>query len=545
MYNTMAAYFWLQVERSSSRTAMLLKRDGTYEPRTWAEVGADVRKLAVTLRELGVEPGACVAQVSENRYEWIVADLALLTLGAIHVPIHSTLSGPQIGYQIRHCGTRCVLVSTPEQAAKIDAVASELSEEIAWLAYDPAVTHIAGRAVRPCRAVLDSPDPSSIVWHPGRPEDIATILYTSGTTGEPKGVMLTQDNLVSNALGVLKVLPQSADDLRLCFLPLSHIFARTCDLYSWVVAGTTLALAESRLTVVADANLVRPTVLNAVPYFYDRIARAIMELGKGGIPGSINELLGGRIRILCGGGAALPEHLFDFFEAQGTPVLQGYGLTETSPVISVSTPAAYRRGASGRPIADVEVRSAEDGEILSRGPHIMAGYYKDPASTSQAIRDGWFHTGDLGHVDEDGFVFITGRKKELIVTLGGKNVAPVLLETLLTEDPLILQAMVIGDGRKYLSALIVPDEEQLSACFPQASRPLDLARADVRAVLAARVAERLTRLSHHEQVKRFTLISQPFTIERGELTPKLTLRREIIARQYAAEIAALYDDSAA
>jgi long-chain acyl-CoA synthetase len=378
-----------------------------------------------------------------------------------------------------------------------------------------------------------------------RPDSLATIVYTSGTTGEPRGVMLSQGNLASNALARTQALGHHAGDLRLNFLPLSHIFARTCDLYTWLATGSRLALAESRQTVLADCQAIHPTVINGVPYFYKKAIRVLCERGEAGRKGALRELFGGAIRMCCSGGAALPDRVFDFYCRQEVQLLQGYGLTEASPDISVNRPAEMRKGTVGRPIPGVEVRIAEDGEILTRGPHVMIGYYKDPIATGEAIRDGWLHTGDLGELDEQGYLRVTGRKKEIIVTAGGQNVAPLLLESLLTEDPLISQALVVGDGRDYLAALIVPDLDALrnelaARHTPVACDSQMLTDPLVLSLYEQRIRERLACLSGYEQVRKFRLTARPFTIESGELTAKLSLRRRVIEANRAQEIEAMY-----
>ena len=377
------------------------------------------------------------------------------------------------------------------------------------------------------------------------PDSLATILYTSGTTGEPKGVMLSQRNLATNTLATLETFGEKPDDMRLNFLPLSHIFARTCDMNTWIARGSQLALAEARETVIADCAAIKPTLINGVPYFYDKVRRTLCEKGLADKEGALRAALGGNVRLCCSGGAALPDHVYDFYWQRGVPLLQGYGLSETSPVISVSTEEHHRRGASGRTIPDVEVRIAGDGEILTRGPHVMAGYWRNPEATAEILHDGWLSTGDLGRVDEDGFVYITGRKKEILVTAGGKNIAPVYLESLLCEDPLIVQAMVLGDGQNYLTALIVPNPDTLKAeiiarriwvTTPQQA----LAHAKVQALYRERIDQRLSCVSSYEQVRRFTLLDRGFTIEHGELTPKLSLRRKEIESHFAKEIEAMY-----
>jgi long-chain acyl-CoA synthetase len=377
------------------------------------------------------------------------------------------------------------------------------------------------------------------------PDDLATILYTSGTTGEPKGVMLSQRNLVHNACATMSCFTVSPDDLRLTWLPLSHIFARTCDLYAWIAAGNQLALAESRETILANCAQLSPTLMNGVPYFFDKVMRRLVEKGAADQPDSLKKLLGGRMRFINSGGAALPDHVATFFQSHGVLLVQGYGLTESSPVITVNTDTVHKLGTVGRAIPDVEVRIAGDGEILTRGPHVMLGYWNKPQATAEALRDGWLHTGDLGELDSEGFLKITGRKKELIVLASGKNIAPVYLESLLTQDPLVGQAVVLGDERNYLTALLVPNFDALKAELESRGFTYTfpgewLERAEVRALYAQHVAERLKDVSPSEQVRKFWLLERPFTLESGELTPTLKLRRGEICKHYAAEIEAMY-----
>lgn len=548
---SIAALLARAVELSGDATAIHVRREGLYRASSWNELADDVWRLTDALRRLGVQVGDRVAQLSENRYEWIIADQAIQAAGGIHVPIHPPLAAEQVGYQLRDCGARWAMVSSPPQIEKVRREEASLPAGFQLIAYDPSNATIRGNRVLALDHLLAEADPGrghdvhlETIQRTGA-DSLATILYTSGTTGEPKGVMLTQGNLVSNAEGTIEAFGMTAADLRLSFLPLSHIFARTCDLYVWIASRSQLALADSRDSVLKDCVAIRPTLMNGVPYFFDRVRRTLDESGRADAPGALRELLGGRLRFCCSGGAALPDHLFDYFLARDMPILQGYGLSETSPVISLSSPTAYKRGTSGRPISNVEVRVAADGELLTRGPHVMRGYYNKPDATAEVLRDGWFHTGDLGHLDADGFVVITGRKKELLVTAGGKNVAPVYLESLLTEDPLILQAMVVGDGQKYLAALIVPNVEQLQAELTRQGLAIAdssslLADRTVRSWYQQRIEQRLQCVSYYEQVRRFLLIDRSFSIEQGELTPKLSLRRDTIARNFAREISALY-----
>ena len=537
------------VARSHGEPALWIKQ-GEWTSFTWEQVARDVLRAAAWLERCGIAPGDRVVQLAENRHEWIICDLAIHAARAIHVPIHAPLTGPQVAYQIRDSGAQLVIVSTPEQARKLASVADELPQDLRFFTFDEieepigvqraasfwqALPDFAGDAVCELTARAATADTNAV----------ATILYTSGTTGEPKGVLLTNRNLASNAVSTVEAFGLPESDLRLGFLPLSHIFARTCDLYTWFVAGSELALAESRESVLADCAAVRPTILNGVPYFYDKVMRHLVEQGQQDEPGALQAIFGGRIRVCCSGGAALPDHVYDFYQQRGLPLLQGYGLTESSPVITLSSESATRRGAVGRAIRDVEIQIAADSEILTRGPHVMVGYYQRQAATDEVLRDGWLHTGDLGRLDEDNFLFITGRKKELIVTSGGKNISPVYLESLLTEDPLILQAVVIGDGRKFLSALIVPDpdvlrREIMGRRIAVTSPEQALQHPQVLQLYQERIAERLESVSYYEQVQAFRLLNRGFTIESGELTPKMSLRRDRIAANCRQLIDAMY-----
>jgi long-chain acyl-CoA synthetase len=550
--NSVVGLLATRLAESADRTAIWTK-SGEWRSRSWHAVGQDVSRMASWLISRGIERGDCVAQLSENRYEWLIADLAMHVVGAVHVPIHAPLTGEQAAFQIRDSGTKLVLVSTAEQLEKLVAQSEYLPHALQCFSYEKCDQSIGAQPCKQVSAELPAYDEgaanallaAAVAETNG--DTLATILYTSGTTGEPKGVMLSNRNLVSNTLAATEPFAQGPEDLRLAFLPLSHIFARTCDLYTWLASGSQLALAQARETVIADCADMRPTLMNGVPYFFEKVVNALAAVDFTTSPNALRDLLGGRIRCCCSGGAALPSHVFDFFTKHGVPLLQGYGLTESSPVITLSSEQSVRRGAVGRAIPDVEVRIADDGEILTRGPHVMMGYFKNQAATDEVIRDGWLHTGDIGHLDEAGFLFITGRKKELIVTSGGKNIAPVYLESLLTRDPLIAQAVVIGDDRKYLVALLVPEFAGLEA--EMATRGIELSDSvnnlqhdDVVKLFEDRIASCLASVSHYEQVRKFTLLDRGFTVESGELTPKLTLRRKSIQANFHHLIDAMYVD---
>lgn len=519
---------------------------GRFQSVSWDELASDVRRVAVVLAGL-ISPGDRVAQVSGNRYLWIVIDLAIQLARGVHVALHNALSMEQMLWQIADSEASLVLGAADAPLLAPDAKAAAARQTCAarWMS-DDELARLAAAVPVEAALVIEQQALASV-----GPGDLATILYTSGTTGEPKGVMLSQGNLASNAQAALQAFRVRHDDLRLCWLPLSHIYARTSDLYVWLAEGHVLGLAQSRDTLVTDMWALRPTVINGVPYFYDKLRRHLVSQGRGDEPGALQALLGGQMRLCCAGGAALPDHVAEFFAKQGVLLVQGYGLTESSPVISTCTPEAHRLGTVGRPIPGVEVRIAEDGEILTRGPHVMLGYWKRPAATAEVLRDGWLHTGDLGTL-EDGYLRITGRKKELLVLASGKKVAPILLESRLTADPLFSQAVVLGDGRNYVTALLVCDADELRRVVSHGAREAAAQPAGgaeqgadaVAGLLSGRVATCLAGLSEWEQVRKFALLDRPLSIEAGELTPTLKLRRDVIYRHFSAEIERLYGEEA-
>jgi long-chain acyl-CoA synthetase len=551
--------FVRRVAESADGIALHAPSHGQYTARTWREIADDVGRWARALQAVGIRPGDRVIQIAENRYEWIVADLAIHQCGGVHVAVHATLSGPQMAFQILDTDAKVVLLNGPDAARELGAAHVEWPQEVQFFSYDPVDLSIAERHVQRWSAFSatnpsDSFEPlAELALERTDPGDLATILYSSGTTGEPKGVMLSHGNLASNAIATDQLFLPGESDLKVCWLPLSHIFARTCDLYCWMVRGSELVLAESRDTILANCQQFRPTLINGVPYFFDKVHRHVASQGGDDDQQAdrLQTAFGGRLQMACSGGAPLPDATADYFHRHGIPLVQGYGLTESSPVISVSTPRAFRTGSVGQALPGVEVKIAPDGEILTRGPHVMLGYWKQPQATADTIdAEGWLRTGDMGHLDEDGFLWITGRKKELIVTAAGKNIAPAYLERLLAEDPLILQALIVGDRRNYLAALVVPNVEALNhELAAQGVAPIPpeelLVHPRVRQVYRERIDARLAVVAHCEQIGRFALLARSFTVEHDELTPTLKLRRSVVQQHFAREIEALYADEAA
>jgi long-chain acyl-CoA synthetase len=536
-------HFAENLRAKPSMPAIWFRRDGQVVEKNWSEVARNVAQFAGGLKLRGVSRGDKVALASPNCYEWIVCDLAILSLGAVNVPIHNSLTGRQMRFQIDDCGAIVVIVDGKEQALKLASVHDDTTRLVGLASFDNVAVDIGGEPVPPLGLLgYDHEEFSHVEVDPNEP---ATILYTSGTTGEPKGVILSHGNLTTNAEAMVRGF-QSPEvvDRRLNLLPLSHVFARTCDAYTWIVGGSELALADTPQTALADCAMFRPTLMNAVPYFYERVMRRLIESGKADVPGALKHLLGGRMRHCCSGSAPLPNRVAEFFAERGVLLTQGYGMTESSPVITMNTPTVNRLGTVGPAIEGAEVRIADDGEVLTRGPHVMLGYWNRPEATAATLEGGWLHTGDLGSLDADGFLTITGRKKELIVTTGGKKIVPSAVEAVILADPLFKQAVVIGDARDYPTALLVPCREALLAALGDRAGLMDgpelFDRPEVRELVESRLRACLVELSPYEQVRKFVLLEQEFSVERGELTLTLKLRRPQIAANYAAQIERLY-----
>jgi long-chain acyl-CoA synthetase len=530
----------------SDEPALWVYSDGKYQPISWKVLAAEVWAARMSLADLGVGPEARVIQWSENRYEWVLIDLAIQMLDAVHIPLHSTLSAEQAAQQVAHAEACLIITSDGARRDQLRNRRSQAMHSLPSLCLDEDQILAQWQAAAPgiwdrcldeaARADLQDPVDS---------DQIATILYTSGTSGAPKAIALTHGNLFSNAMACIEAFGDQPADLRLCFLPLSHIYARTCDLYTWLGRGSQLALARNRDTVIEDCRAIRPSLINGVPYFYDRIAQKVLESEQGQQPLRIKDILGGNIRACFCGGAALSPTTFEFFHQRGVSLLPGYGLTETSPVVACSTLQHFRCGSVGQVLSGVEVRLAKDGELLTRGPNLMPGYWKDPETTRASIVDGWFHTGDLAEIDSDGFLFITGRKKEILVLTTGKKVVPTLVENLLCRDALVLQALVIGDARDFLTALIVPDPEVLRREIRARrwwifGKRAATRHAGVGQLYRTVIAQQCAELSEHQRVKRFLVLDRGFTVEEGLLTPKLSLRRGEIQKEFAKEIEGLY-----
>lgn len=543
---TLVKLFIDRARKQADLPAIHFRHNKEYLHYTWKQLADDVGRTALALKNLGVKHRDRVMLISPNRYEWVVADMAILVAGGVNVPVHVSLSGPQMVWQIKNSGAKVVIAAGPQLAGLIAPHLEDL--KLTLLSFDECNEPLNGHTFTQLSTLtkpLSSADGQKLLEEAAKtvtPDDLATIIYTSGTTGEPKGAMLSQNNLASNCLMTATAINIDSNDVRLTWLPMSHIFARTCDLYGILSCGHQLALADSPDTILENCAYYKPTLLNGVPYFYEKVMNKLIEAKSEAM---LNHIFGGRLRVCIAGGAPLPEHVATFYRKHGVFLLQGYGLTESSPVISSEVPDAVKYGTVGKVLPGLEVKIADDGEILTKGPHVMLGYWNNPQATAEAITDGWLHTGDLGELDSEGFLKITGRKKELIVTSAGKNIAPVYLESLLKADPLFMQVVVIGDRRKFLTALIVPGMDFLKAWAKEqklewTSDAEMLSHAQVRQLYFDRIKTLLKDVSHNEQIRNFALLSRPFSVESDELTLTLKLRRSIIAKNYADVIEEMY-----
>lgn len=540
-----------QSERFGSRIALRHPQDGLYHDISWSDYRSAADSATRGLIEIGVQPGDRVAILSENRFEWLIADHAILSTGAADVTLHAPLSESQVAFQVGHSGARGIIVSGQTQADKVYAILDELPELEFLISFDPIepgsdriqtlnwqeLKHRASKTfqleIRNREADLST-------------DSLATIIYTSGTTGNPKGVMLSHGNLLSNAAGTGEISYLEYDDVLLSWLPYSHIYARTVDHYLTSIHGITLALAESVDTLMDNLKQVEPTWLTSVPRVYEKVWSGVAQLEPKQQVEAIRTIFGTNMKQLSSGGAPLPKYIADGFEAAGLPLLEGYGLTESSPVIAFNNLYDYRLGSVGKTICDVEVRIADDGEIQTKGPHVMQGYWKNPNATAEAIVDGWLHTGDVGRLDADGFLYITDRKKDLFVTSSGKNIAPAELERILGRDEYIDQAVVYGDGRQFVSALIAPNFDKLKqVATEQGYRIVDdgdfITTPELLQLLGERVQDVMQQVSQPERVKRFLTLARPFQAADDELTATLKVRRRHIIAKYEQQLAALYE----
>jgi len=589
---TLTQLFFTTIDRHAGLPAAFRSKvGGAWVSISHREALDRVQAISLGLRELGIKPGDKVAMLSENRPEWALTDYACLCARATDVPIYTTLTTKQTEYILRDSESVAVFCSTAAQVNKVLEVRGAL----------PALKHVVvfdGGVQRPgvqALSAVEAKGRAAAAQHPKwkaealtvQPDDLATLIYTSGTTGDPKGVMLSHYNLWSNVQAVLQIIPIGGGDECLSMLPLSHSYERMVD-YTLFQAGVIINYAESFDTVAANLGEVKPTVVLSVPRLYEKVYARVLENALSGsaikrsiffwakrtgdqwaalslaglpIPGGLalkkkiadrlvfsklRARTGGRVRFFVSGAAALSAEIVKFFYSAGLPIIEGYGLTETSPVLTLNPLDRIKIGTVGRAIPGVELKIASDGEILARGPNVMQGYYKLPDATRDAIDpDGWFHTGDIGEVDTDGYLKITDRKKDLFKTAGGKYVAPQPIEAMARLNKFVAQAVVFGDRRKFPIILVVPNFEALKHWAAErslsfASNEELIALPDVQAKVEREVMSSFHDLAKFETPKKVVLLPQDFTIESGELTPKLSVKRRVVETKYKEQINAAY-----
>ena len=593
-FETLNELFFAAMETHRKPDVIRYKSGGAWRSVSWTEMLERVRDLALGFHELGVKRGDRVVLLSENRPEWFYVDKAVQALGAAIVPIYSTLPASQVSYIVRNSESKTLIVSSPEQQNKVAQIRGELSDVKNVVRIDaPGDSGLDSWALeevstRGAEKAATEPELHRRLAAEVTPQDLASIIYTSGTTGDPKGVMLTHANFVSNVKASMEVLPITKDDVALSALPYSHVFERMVAHYLYPCAGTSIAIAESVDKVVDNLAEIRPTVMTFVPRFYEKMYARVLEAVSQGSPlkqkifswavsvgqehgryrlgdnsppvlldlkykvatalafKKLQQRVGGRLRFFISGGAPLSKKIAEFFWAAGITILEGYGLSETSPVIAVNRPDAIRFGTVGKVAPGVEVKIADDEEILARGPNIMKGYYKNEEATREAIDpDGWFHTGDVGHLDADGFLVITDRKKDLIVTAGGKKIAPQPIESLLKTNPYVAEIVLIGNARRFPAALVVPDFDQLHKWTREQGiksfNKQELVRNQgLIDFIQKQIDEMTSHLAQFEKIKKVCLLPKAFTLEGGELTPTLKVKRKVVEGRYKDLIDQLY-----
>jgi len=594
--DTLARLFWERVERSADRPAQQFKQGAGWKTITWREVGETVREVALGLLALGRGKGDAVALLSGSRAEWVQADFAIFSAGCVTVPVYPTYPPDLIAYIVNDSGARTIIVEDPAQLAKVLQAREKtpnLEQIVVISGYDaprPPKMVMTWETLRQLGRENAGAHGSTLAERVAstRATDLATIVYTSGTTGPPKGVMQTHGNHIAAVNASKQATPVEEGWVHLLFLPLAHSFARL-ESFLGVAHGLTTAFAENLDKVGENLRETRPHFICSVPRVFEKVYGKILAGVEAGSPAKkkifnwavsvgrdvsrhqqrsqpvpaplelkrkiahklvfskLHAALGGRLRWAVSGGAPLPRDIAEFFHAAGILLLEGYGLTETCPCLTFNRPDRYKFGSVGQALPGVQLQIAADGEILARGPNIATlGYFKQPEATHEVFgTDGWFHTGDIGTIDSDGFLFITDRKKDLIVTAGGMNIAPQNIENLLKADPFISQVMVYGDRRPYPVALITVNSDELSKFAREqgiltSEAAVIVKHPKVMERVGRTVEEKNTQLQSYAKIKRFTVLPTDFTLDGGELTPTLKVKRKVVSQKYQDAIEELY-----
>ncbi len=593
-YKNLAEMFFSKREEFPDKIAYSFKEDGNWKELTFKEVVDKAEKISAGLASLGIEAGDKVAIISGNRYEWALIDYATEALGAMLAPIYPSLLPEQALYIMDDSEAKVLFAENEIQEEKIDEIRAKAQTVKNYFVIDRNVKVL--ESWRTLDKLIEM-GTEFLAKQPTYVTDTiktvetdlpATLIYTSGTTGEPKGAILTHRNFLFDVEDSLSVIDIYSEDVFLSFLPLSHVLERMAGHYLSCYRGCTVIYAESVDTVAENMSEVKPTIMVSVPRLYEKIYGRVLESVEAGSPakrkifywalnigktyvnkimkkqpigrglefkrkiayklvfGKLYEKVGGRLRFFISGGAPLSAEIAEFFGAAGMRILEGYGLTETSPVISVNLYDNFKFGTVGPVLPNVEVKIAEDGEILTRGDHVMKGYFKKEAETNEVIdSDGWFHTGDIGHIDEDGMLKITDRKKNIIVTAGGKNIAPQPIENKFTTSKFIDQAVMIGDKRKFCSAVVVPSVEGCVSWAEEKGLKYTtyeelIALPETYELIQNEINALSGNLARYETIKKFIFAKEPFSIDSGELTPSLKVKRNVVEKNYKSEIDAMY-----
>jgi len=596
MPETLADSFFNIAEKFQDKAALMQKNDGAYTDITYGSFAETVSDIAYAFHDAGLGKNDKVAILSENRPEWCYADLAALSLGCVTVPVYPTMSSSQIEYILNDSQCKFIVLSQPDHLASINEIFNNLKDLKKVVAMfspqdDP---HKIATDFQEFRSVGKSSRKNNPDFLENRRKeldasDLATIIYTSGTTGVPKGVMLTHANFIEEIKSVREIIHFSETDLFLSFLPLSHVYERMAGYYLPIYSGATIAYAENIETVGDNMREVHPTVMTSVPRLYEKMYALVHDKVAKSSPirkvlfkwclragkthyfskkkGRVSNLTkrkfaladklvfsklrmrtGGKIRFFVSGGAPLPKDIAEFFAFAGITILEGYGLTETAALVTVNVPEDCRPGTVGKPSPGIEVKIADDGEICTRGPNVMKGYYNKPEETKEVLDDnGWFYTGDIGFIDDDGYLTITDRKKNILVTSSGKNIAPQPIENLMAVSRYIEQIMMIGDRRNFPSAIVVPAYNNLEDYFKSNDKPITSRKEmanhpDTYKLIDSEIKRLSADLSNYQVIKKFIILENELTQKNGELTPTLKVKRNVVEKKFAKQIEEMYSE---
>jgi len=595
MFKSVPHILFATIQKTPEKKALVYKRHGKIKHFDYEEFGNQIRYLTSSFKDLGIIPGEKIAIISNNRPEWTITDFSIMCHKNIVVPIHQNITAEQMLYVIKNSESRVLFIENEEHYEKIKQIESHLSKIKAIVSFekidDENIIHYDELLEKGRQYYHANPKYFSETYNNIDPKEICTIVYTSGTTGEPKGVMLYHEAFVKEIISSEDRLGLDEDETFLSFLPLSHLYERVAGHWTPMYKTNTIFYSESINTVIDDIQVAQPTVIVSVPRLYEKITEKILskvdhgsfvsrkmfywalKVGKeynarkyeGTLNKSITKKynmadkivfskikkkLGGRLKFPIAGGAPLSVKTLKFFEALGLNIIEGYGMTETHLIIALTPAEKIRYGSCGKPIDILKVKIAEDGEVLVKGPTAMAGYYKKPKETAELIdADGWLHTGDIGYLDEDNFLYLTDRKKNIIVTAGGKNIAAAPIESLLKKSRYVDEACMIGDSQKFISALIVPNFEKLSKWASQNKIEFSnneelVENQKVKDFMWAEIETQQEKLATFEKIKKIALIPNEFTLENDELTPSLKLRKKQINENYKDVIEKIYESDA-